>query len=124
MSDISITTKNSPWYENGQWYWYVGNTVAMEYKFKGLHALSGDKIKVEFHSEKTRETVLTYEFTDLTSQEIEGEWVTTIIISINKTDSAKLVVGDYVFCITYLGSSETNIKTICAEQKVGVESCH
>ena len=128
MNDIQIETKNSPWYEDEKWHWYVKNTVSLRYKFDNLEVATGDRIEVHFYDRKGAE-VLSYTYNNLEQQTdpVSDTKFVQIIIDIDEVDSEKLTKGDYVFCITYYGkgeSDEENIKTICANQNVEVLSCH
>lgn len=128
MNDIQIETKNSPWYEDEKWHWYVKNTVSLRYKFDNLEVATGDRIEVHFYDRKGAE-VLAYTYNNLEQQTdpVSGTKFVQIIIDIDEVDSEKLTRGDYVFCITYYGKDENgveNIKTICANQNVEVLSCH
>lgn len=128
MNDIQIETKNSPWYEDEKWHWYVKNTVSLRYKFDNLEVATGDRIEVHFYDRKGAE-VLAYTYNNLEQQTdpVSGTKFVQIIIDIDEVDSEKLTRGDYVFCITYYGAGENgeeNIKTICANQNVEVLSCH
>lgn len=128
MNDIQIETKNSPWYEDEKWHWYVKNTVSLRYKFDNLEVATGDRIEVHFYDRKGAE-VLSYTYNNLEQQTgpVSGTKFVQIIIDIDEVDSEKLTRGDYVFCITYYGKDENgeeNIKTICANQNVEVLSCH
>lgn len=128
MNDIQIETKNSPWYEDEKWHWYVKNTVSLRYKFDNLEVATGDRIEVHFYDRKGAE-VLSYTYNNLEQQAdpVSGTKFVQIIIDIDEADSEKLTRGDYVFCITYYGKDESgveNIKTICANQNVEVLSCH
>ena len=128
MNDIQIETKNSPWYEDEKWHWYVKNTVSLRYKFDNLEVATGDRIEVHFYDRKGAE-VLSYTYNNLEQQTdpVSDTKFVQIIIHIDEVDSEKLTRGDYVFCITYYGKDENgeeNIKTICANQNVEVLSCH
>lgn len=128
MNDIQIETRNSPWYENNGWHWYVNNTISLRYKFNKLEVSDGDYIEVHFYNKKDTE-ILSYRYENLTQETdpVSEEKFVQIIIDINDEDSKKFTEGNYVFCITYFGKTETgedNIKTICANQTVEVLSCH
>lgn len=128
MSDIILSNKQSPRYENKTWKWYVYNTFNLIFKIRLLDSDDqeitigeNDYIQVEFY-QKGKTLVHTFKFTDL-------EWTTPqsgnnyieIILDFDEEVSKKFEVNKYTFCITYYGDE---ITTVYADGNVEVELCH
>lgn len=130
MSDVDITTKQSPRYEGGTWKWYPNNTFSLIYKFRLRDSDNSyilvdpsDTISARFY-DKRGNLVHEFDFEDLTQYYTEDNPpvpYTEISIDFTSAISAMFPVGKYTFCITYYGDSTT---TVAANQKVEVEECH
>ena len=116
------TAKQSPRYENGKLYWYLGDNFKITFTInitkddKPYTLQPTDKIIIEFF-DMTDTSITKFEFT--------GEDISDnkVVMNMTKELTSLFSAKSYCYCMKYI-DADNNSTTISANNMAVVEKCH